>query len=127
MSQAANKVTTGGFLHLFKMQGSPPLPSQGLCQAGLACSGRSAQYERIVVWLSSNRLRSQSTNQCVFWTGDERVTLSDGQLVIVPAGRKHGFSNVGAGVLHIRSTLASPVFEAAYDDKRETPRRWLPA
>jgi quercetin dioxygenase-like cupin family protein len=61
------------------------------------------------------------------WTGDERVTLSDGQLAIIPAGRKHGFSNVGTGLLHIRSTLASPVFEAAYDDKRETPRRWLPA
>jgi quercetin dioxygenase-like cupin family protein len=61
------------------------------------------------------------------WTGDERVTLSDGQLVIVQAGRKHGFSNTGSDVLHIRSTLASPVFEAAYDDKRETPRRWLPA
>ena len=61
------------------------------------------------------------------WMDEERVTLSDGQLVIVPAGRRHGFNNVGTGVLHIRSTLASPVFEAAYDDKRETPRRWLPA
>ncbi len=60
------------------------------------------------------------------WLDDERVMLSDGQLVIVPAGRKHGFNNIGTGVLHIRSTLASPVFEAAYDDKRETPRRWLP-
>ena len=49
-----------------------------------------------------------------------------GQLVIVPAGRKHGFSNTGTTVLHIESTLAAPVFEAAYDDKRETPRRWLP-
>ena len=43
-----------------------------------------------------------------------------------PAGRKHGFSNTGTSVLHIQSTLAAPVFEAAYDDKRETPRRWLP-
>jgi quercetin dioxygenase-like cupin family protein len=60
------------------------------------------------------------------WMDDSRETLTDGQLVIVPAGRKHGFNNVGAGVLHIRSTLAAPVFEAAYDDKRETPRRWLP-
>jgi quercetin dioxygenase-like cupin family protein len=60
------------------------------------------------------------------WMEEKRETLTDGQLVIVPAGRKHGFNNVGAGVLHIRSTLASPVFEAAYDDKRETPRRWLP-
>lgn len=60
------------------------------------------------------------------WMSDKKVTLADGQLVIVPAGRKHGFTNAGANVLHIRSTLASPVFEAAYDDKRETPRRWLP-
>ena len=60
------------------------------------------------------------------WIGDEHATLTSGQLVIVPAGRKHGFSNTGATVLHIESTLAAPVFEAAYDDKRETPRRWLP-
>jgi mannose-6-phosphate isomerase-like protein (cupin superfamily) len=60
------------------------------------------------------------------WMDAERVTLTNGQLVLVAAGRKHGFSNIGTGVLHIRSTLASPVFEAAYDDKRETPRRWLP-
>ena len=64
--------------------------------------------------------------QAEVWIGDERATLTSGQLVIVPAGRKHGFSNTGTSVLHIQSTLASPVFEAAYDDKRETPRRWLP-
>ena len=64
--------------------------------------------------------------QADVWIGDERVTLISGQLVIVPAGRKHGFSNAGTGILHIESTLAAPVFEAAYDDKRETPRRWLP-
>jgi mannose-6-phosphate isomerase-like protein (cupin superfamily) len=65
--------------------------------------------------------------QAEVWIGDARATLTGGQLVIVPAGRKHGFSNTGTSVLHIQSTLASPVFEAAYDDKRETPRRWLPA
>ncbi len=65
--------------------------------------------------------------QAEVWIGDDRATLTNGQLVIVPAGRKHGFSNTGTAVLHIQSTLASPVFEAAYDDKRETPRRWLPA
>jgi mannose-6-phosphate isomerase-like protein (cupin superfamily) len=61
------------------------------------------------------------------WIDDSRATLTDGQSLIVPAGRRHGFSNSGATELHIMSTLASPVFEAAYDDKRETPRRWLPA
>lgn len=64
--------------------------------------------------------------QAEVWIGDDRAILTDGQLVVVPAGRKHGFSNTGAGTLHIASTLAAPVFEAAYDDKRETPRRWLP-
>ena len=60
------------------------------------------------------------------WAGDTHATLKSGQLAIVPAGVKHGFSNIGSSTLHIQSTLAAPVFEAAYDDKRETPRRWLP-
>jgi len=60
------------------------------------------------------------------WVGETHETLKPGQLMIVPAGIKHGFANSGAGTLHIQSTLAAPVFEAAYDDKRETPRRWLP-
>ncbi|HEV2100315.1 MAG TPA: hypothetical protein VGR45_15525 [Stellaceae bacterium] len=41
-------------------------------------------------------------------------------------GRKHGFANSGNTLLRIQSTLAEPVFEAAYDDKRETLRRRLP-
>jgi quercetin dioxygenase-like cupin family protein len=60
------------------------------------------------------------------WAGDTHATLKSGQLAIIPAGVKHGFSNIGSGTLHIQSTPAAPVFEAAYDDKRETPRRWLP-
>ena len=60
------------------------------------------------------------------WVGAQHATLTGGQLMIVPAGVKHGFANSGKGTLHIQSTLAAPVFEAAYDDKRETPRRWLP-
>ncbi len=65
--------------------------------------------------------------QADVWIGDAHVTLTPGQLVVVPAGRKHGFANNGTTTLRIQSTLAEPVFEAAYDDKRETPRRWLPA
>jgi len=64
--------------------------------------------------------------QADVWVDDKHATLTAGQLTIVSAGRKHGFSNSGTGILHIESTLAAPVFEAAYDDKRESPRRWLP-
>jgi len=53
------------------------------------------------------------------WIGDSRVTLTAGQLVVVRAGHKHGFQH-RASTLHITSTLAAPVFEAAYDDKRES-------
>jgi mannose-6-phosphate isomerase-like protein (cupin superfamily) len=60
------------------------------------------------------------------WVNDKHVTLKPGQLAVIPAGVKHGFTNSGTSELHIQSTLAAPVFEAAYDDKRETPRRWLP-
>src|SRR5262249_5295592 len=64
--------------------------------------------------------------QADVWIGEAHVTLTPGQLVVVPAGRKHGFANNGTTVLRIQSTLAEPVFEAAYDDNRATPRRWLP-
>ncbi len=56
----------------------------------------------------------------------ERRRVTAGQSVIIAAGRKHGFKNVGTATLRVQAILASPVFEAAYDDARETPRRWLP-
>jgi mannose-6-phosphate isomerase-like protein (cupin superfamily) len=64
--------------------------------------------------------------QADVWVDDTHATLTSEQMVIVPAGCRHGFSNNGKTILHIESTLAAPVFEAAHDDKRESPRRWLP-
>jgi mannose-6-phosphate isomerase-like protein (cupin superfamily) len=60
------------------------------------------------------------------WVGEDRAAVSAGQSVIVPAGHKHGFRNTGEGTLHVQATLAAPIFEAAFDDARETSRRWLP-
>jgi mannose-6-phosphate isomerase-like protein (cupin superfamily) len=65
--------------------------------------------------------------QADVWIAEGRSTLTAGQSLIVPAGRKHGFRNTGQGTLHVQATLAAPIFEAAYDDEREVPRRWLPA
>ena len=64
--------------------------------------------------------------QADVWIDDQHVTLTSGQLVIVPAGRKHGFSNTGKAVMHIESTHAAPGVEAGGQAVRETPRRWLP-
>jgi len=57
--------------------------------------------------------------------GEQRHTTA-GQSVVIAAGRKHSFTNSGNSTLRVQAILASPVFEAAYDDARETPRRWLP-
>ena len=58
------------------------------------------------------------------WMDEERVTVSAGQSLIVPAGRKHGFRNSGTGTLQILAVLASPVFEAMTEGATETVRRW---
>jgi mannose-6-phosphate isomerase-like protein (cupin superfamily) len=60
------------------------------------------------------------------WVEDDKIVLTKGQSVIIPAGRKHGFRNVGEATLHVRAVLAASIFEAAFDDKSEVSRRWLP-
>ena len=59
--------------------------------------------------------------------GDERSIVTAGQSVIIPAGRMHSFKNIDAdGVLHVRATLAAPIFEASYQDRAELSRRYVP-
>jgi quercetin dioxygenase-like cupin family protein len=62
--------------------------------------------------------------QAEMWIDDERMTVSSGQSLIVPAGRKHGFRNSGASTLHIHAVLASSVFEATMEGGTEKVRRW---
>jgi mannose-6-phosphate isomerase-like protein (cupin superfamily) len=58
------------------------------------------------------------------WIEDQRVTVSAGQSLIVPAGRLHGFRNSGAGTLHLHAVLASPIFESLPEGASEPVRRW---
>src|ERR1700692_2564483 len=58
------------------------------------------------------------------WMDEERVIVSAGQSLVVPAGRKHGFRNSGSGTLHLHAVLASPIFEATPEGATETVRRW---
>jgi len=58
------------------------------------------------------------------WLDDERLQLSAGQCLIVPAGCRHGFRNSGAAVLHVHAVLASPIFEAMMEGATEPTRRW---
>jgi mannose-6-phosphate isomerase-like protein (cupin superfamily) len=56
----------------------------------------------------------------------ENLTLRANQSILIPAGARHGFRNIGSGILKVRATLASPIFEASYDDRAEQSRRWVP-
>ena len=60
------------------------------------------------------------------WLGDERMQIETGESMIIPAGYWHGFTNLMQTTLHVRATLAAPVFEASYDDRAELSRRFLP-
>jgi mannose-6-phosphate isomerase-like protein (cupin superfamily) len=61
------------------------------------------------------------------WLGEEKATLTAGQSLRVPAGRKHGFRNTGDTTLHVQAILAAPIFEASFEDRNELSRRWVPA
>lgn len=56
----------------------------------------------------------------------EILILRANQSIVIPAGVRHGFRNIGSGILKVRATLASPIFEASYDDRAEQSRRWVP-
>jgi mannose-6-phosphate isomerase-like protein (cupin superfamily) len=58
------------------------------------------------------------------WMEDERVHVSAGQALIVPAGRLHGFRNAGTTTLHIHAVLASPIFEQLPEGASEVTKRW---
>jgi len=59
------------------------------------------------------------------WMDDERIVVSVGQSLIVPAGRLHGFRNCGAATLHIHAVLASRGFEMTPEGAKEAVQRWL--
>jgi mannose-6-phosphate isomerase-like protein (cupin superfamily) len=58
------------------------------------------------------------------WIDQERVVVTAGQSLIVPAGRQHGFRNSGNVTLHLHAVLASPIFEAMPEGAKERVRRW---
>ncbi len=61
----------------------------------------------------------------VHLNGESRI-VQPNVSVLIPAGAKHGFKNVGTGILKVRATLAAPIFEASYDDRAELSRRYTP-
>ncbi|MDR6874106.1 mannose-6-phosphate isomerase-like protein (cupin superfamily) [Bosea sp. BE125] len=57
---------------------------------------------------------------------NESMIVTANQSVLIPAGARHGFKNVGTGILRVRATLAAAIFEASYDNSSELSRRYVP-
>ena len=62
--------------------------------------------------------------QAEMWLDAQRVVVTSGQCLVIPAGVRHGFRNCGTGTLHVHAVLASPVFEAITEGATEPTRRW---
>lgn len=60
------------------------------------------------------------------FVGDESRVVTSDTSVIIPAGARHGFRNVGTGILKVRATMAAAIFEASYDARSELSRRYTP-
>jgi mannose-6-phosphate isomerase-like protein (cupin superfamily) len=61
------------------------------------------------------------------WIDEQRVVLTGGQSLIVPARQRHGFRNIGSRLLHVHAVLASSIFEADFEGSLAPVRRWLPS
>jgi mannose-6-phosphate isomerase-like protein (cupin superfamily) len=75
-------------------------------------------------WHPMEEVLTVREGEAEMWLDDERVVVSTGQSLIVPAARKHGFRNSGNVTLHLHAVLASPVFEATPEGATESVRRW---
>ena len=62
----------------------------------------------------------------IFLGETSRIVKPD-QSVIIPAGARHGFKNIGEGILKVRATMAASIFEASYDARSELSRRYSPS
>jgi quercetin dioxygenase-like cupin family protein len=90
---------------------------QQWCEPGLGAPTHLHAVEEVLTVLEG---------QAEIWIEDQREAVPAGKSVIIPAGRRHGFRNIGTSILHVQATLAAPVFEASYDDRSEIARRWVP-
>jgi quercetin dioxygenase-like cupin family protein len=75
-------------------------------------------------WHPVEEVLTVREGEAEMWIDQRRVIVTAGQSLIVPAGRKHGFTNSGKGTLHLHAVLASPIFEATPEGASEPVRRW---
>lgn len=77
-------------------------------------------------WHPVEEVLTVLSGEAEIWMEDERVQVSAGHSALIPAKRRHGFRNIGDADLHMFAVLASPIFEAHFDDSEGVIRRWIP-
>ncbi|NDW44972.1 cupin domain-containing protein [Ruegeria sp. PrR005] len=87
------------------------------CEPGLGAPTHWHPVEEVLTVLSG---------EAEIWFEGERLQARAGHSALIPATRRHGFRNVGDGQLHMLAILASPIFEAHFDDSQDIIRRWIP-
>ena len=75
-------------------------------------------------WHPVEEVLTVIAGEAEMWIDETHIVLTAGQSLIVPAGRRHGFQNVGSATLHLQAVLASSFFDATFDSTAEPIRRW---
>lgn len=87
------------------------------CEPGLGAPIHWHPVEEVLTVLSG---------EAEIWIDGERVRASAGHSALIPAKLRHGFRNSEDSELHMLAVLASPIFEAQFDDSPEVTRRRVP-
>jgi quercetin dioxygenase-like cupin family protein len=76
-------------------------------------------------WHPVEEVLTVVAGEAEIWIDENRLILTEGQSLIIPPRKRHGFRNAATGILRIRAVLASPFFEATFDTVPEPIKRWL--
>ena len=87
------------------------------CKPGLGAPTHWHPVEEVLTVLSG---------QAEIWIDGHRVQARAGHSALIPARTQHGYRNSGKNDLHMLAVLASPVFEAHFDESSDVVRRWMP-
>jgi len=86
------------------------------CDPGLGAPVHCHPVEEVLTVINGN---------AEIWAeGGEGAIVTSGQSVVVRPGQRHKFRNCGLDQLHMQFTLASPIFEATFEDGTVL-RRWV--
>ena len=74
-------------------------------------------------WHPVEEVLTVIADKAEMWLDEERAVLTAGHSLIIPAGPRHGFRNLGPETLHIEAIVA-PFVEATFEGAAEPRKSW---